>query len=56
MNVKEVVNLTRGDKLIWFPSGLVVTAWGIDARGVTVHASKGRAFTVKPDNLERADA
>lgn len=55
MTMKEVVNLTRGDKLIWHPSGLVVTAWEIDAQGVTVRAPKGGVFTVNLDNLERVE-
>lgn len=52
MTIKEVINLTRGDKLICVPSGLIVTAWDIHKEGVEVRAPRGGCFTISLENLE----
>ncbi len=52
MTTSEVARLTRGDRLICIPSGLVVKAWEIHPEGVEVQAARGGRFTFDIDHLE----
>lgn len=47
----EMINLTRGDKLVCEPSGLMVEAWEVHSQGVEVRAPRGTQFTINYEHL-----